>query len=120
MARELIKILAGLGLAWAAAADPTGANELFLYNWSNYTSPELLKKFEAETGIRVRLDIYDSNETLLARLQAGATGYDVIVPSDYMVAVMIRNGLLERIKARSLPNFANVAPIFASPPFDRD
>jgi spermidine/putrescine transport system substrate-binding protein len=120
MTRELIKILASLGLAWAAAAGPTVANELFLYNWSNYTSPELLKKFEAETGIRVRLDIYDSNETLLAKLQAGATGYDVIVPSDYMAAVMIRNGLLERINARSLPNFANVALIFASPPFDRD
>ena len=50
-----------------------------------------LASFEAETGIRVTLDVYDSNETMLAKLQAGAAGYDVIVPSDYMVAVMIRD-----------------------------
>ena len=120
MAGAPTTILAGLGLAWAVVVGPAGANELFLYNWSNYTPPELLSKFEAETGIRVTLDVYDSNETMLAKLQAGATGYDVIVPSDYMVAVMIRAGLLERIDARGLPNFANVAPIFANPPFDRE
>jgi spermidine/putrescine transport system substrate-binding protein len=61
------------------AAGPAGAKELFFYNWSNYFPPDLLKKFEAETGIRTTLDVYDSNETLLAKLQAGATGYDVVV-----------------------------------------
>jgi len=110
--------LVGAILALALNLSPVSARELFFYNWSNYFPPELLKKFEAETGIKVTLDLYDSNETLLAKLQAGATGYDVIVPSDYMVGVMIRAGLLERIDAKSLPNFKNVAPIFASPPFD--
>ena len=110
--------VAGLGLAWTLVADPADARELFLYNWSNYTPPELLQAFEAETGIRVTLDVYDSNETMLAKLQAGAAGYDVVVPSDYMVAVMIQGGLLERIDARSLPNFKHVAPVFASLPFD--
>lgn len=103
------------GLAtWA----PAQAKELYFYNWSNYYPPDLLKKFEAETGIRTTLDVYDSNETLLAKLQAGATGYDVVVPSDYMVAVMVRDGLLERIDAKSMPNFKNVSETFLGLPFD--
>ena len=55
--------------------------ELFIYNWTEYTPPALVEKFEAETGIKVSVDTYDSNETLLAKLQAGATGYDLVVPS---------------------------------------
>ena len=61
--------VAALSLA-AGAARAQG--ELFIYNWSNYIPPELLQKFEQETGIRVTLDVYDSNETMLAKLQAGA------------------------------------------------
>lgn len=98
-------VAAGLafGLGQAAAAE-----ELFLYNWSNYFPPELLEKFEADTGISVTLDVYDSNETMLARLQAGAAGYDVVVPSDYMMQIMIEEGLAERIDAGEMENFANV------------
>ena len=102
----------------AAGAGPAGAKELFFYNWSNYFPPDLLKKFEAETGIRTTLDVYDSNETLLAKLQAGATGYDVVVPSDYMIPVMVRDGMLERIDAKAMPNFGNIAPNFLGLAFD--
>jgi spermidine/putrescine transport system substrate-binding protein len=105
-------------LALALAAGTAEARELFFYNWSNYYPPDLLKKFEAETGIRVTLDVYDSNETLLAKLQAGATGYDVVVPTDYMIPVMVREGMLERIDARSMPNFENVSQTFLGLPFD--
>lgn len=118
MGRTRTAALAGLGLAFAATGGAAGAGELFLYSWSNYTPPDLLERFEAETGTRVTLDVYESNEMLLAKLQAGGSGYDVVVPSDYMVPVMVRAGLLERIDARGLPNFANVGPVFASPPFD--
>lgn len=61
----------------------SGSGVLNLYNWTDYIDPALLDKFTAETGIEVILDVFDSNETLLAKLQSGATGYDVIMPSDY-------------------------------------
>jgi len=103
-----------------AAAFPTsGSGELNLYNWTDYISPDLLKRFESETGITVNLDNYDSNETLLAKLQAGGANYDVIVPSDYMVAQMIDLGLLEPIAPSSFPNGANIKPEFLDVYFDQ-
>jgi len=93
----------------AAGAFPTaGTGEVHVYNWTDYIDPEELKRFTAETGIKVVLDTYDSNETLLAKLQAGATGYDVIVPSDYMVAQMIDLNLLQNIGVNTFPNAGNI------------
>ncbi len=116
------KLMAALGLGAALALAGGGVEaqdkELFLYNWSNYVPPELLQKFEKDTGIKVTLDIYDSNETMLAKLQAGATGYDVVVPSDYMVKIMISEGLAEKIDAATMPNFKNVAAPHDDPPYD--
>lgn len=105
-------------LSLAAAPGAQAAGELFLYNWSNYFPPELLTKFEQETGIKVTLDVYDSNETMLAKLQAGAAGYDVVVPSDYMVKIMIEEGLAEKIDAGKMENFKNVVPPHDKQPFD--
>lgn len=93
----------------SAGAFPTaGTGEVHVYNWTDYIDPEELKRFTSETGIKVVLDTYDSNETLLAKLQAGATGYDVIVPSDYMVAQMTDLGLLQNIGVNTFPNGANI------------
>lgn len=118
----MTSILKSAAVAFAilagAAGPATAAGELYLYNWTNYFPPDLLKKFEAETGIKVTLDTYDSNETLLAKLQAGGTGYDVIVPSDYMVATMIEAGLLQKIDARGMANFANLNSPFDQQWFD--
>lgn len=86
----------------------TGSGVVNVYNWTDYIDPEELKRFTAETGIEVVLDTYDSNETLLAKLQSGATGYDVIVPSDYMVAQMVELGLLQDIGVSSFPNGGNI------------
>ncbi len=86
----------------------TGSGVVNVYNWTDYIDPEELKRFTAETGIEVILDTYDSNETLLAKLQSGATGYDVIVPSDYMVQQMVDLGLLQNIGVSSFPNGANI------------
>src|SRR4051794_27690091 len=61
--------------------------------WSNYINPKLISEFEKKTGIQVRVSNYSSNEELLAKLQAGASGYDIVVPSDYMVFVMTKLGL---------------------------
>ena len=82
----------------AAAAEPADTGEdaaeqiggdLNLYNWTDYISEDLLARFSDETGIAVNLSNYDSNETMLAALAAGATGYDVIVPSDYIIPQLI-------------------------------
>lgn len=111
--------LATMAAALALMSGPAeAAGELFLYNWSDYIPPALLQKFEQDTGIKVTLDVYDSNETLLAKLQAGAAGYDVVVPSSYMVKIMIDDGLAEKIDVNQMPNFKNVGALFTDPPFD--
>lgn len=94
------------------------AEELHLYNWTDYTAPELLEKFTAETGIKVVVDTYDSNETLLAKLQTGATGYDVVFPSQNFVKIMIDEGLLQKIDIKGMSNYDNVTAKFQSPPWD--
>jgi spermidine/putrescine transport system substrate-binding protein len=92
--------------------------ELFFYNWTEYTPPELIEKFEKETGIKVTVDTYDSNETLLAKLQAGATGYDLVVPSQNFVPIMINEGLIQKVGVHSLPNFKNLKEKWKFPEWD--
>lgn len=94
---------------------------LNIYNWTDYTSPELIEAFEKETGIGVTIDTYDSNETLLAKLQAGGGGYDIAVSSHNFLPIMIKEGLLEEINAKeSLSNFNNIDPAWRGLDFDPD
>ena len=120
MIRRRTSIAAFGALTVSALARPAIAQtrELLLFNWTNYTSPEMLKRFEAETGIKVRLDTYESNEAMLAKLQAGGTGYDIVVPTGPTVQTMVRNGLLLRIDAGAMSNFHNVRAPFDKPEFD--
>lgn len=106
--RKLLGSVACAAALTFSAGSAQAEGELFLYNWSNYFPPDLLEKFEKETGIKVTLDVYDSNETMLAKLQAGAAGYDVVVPSDYMVKIMVDEGLAEKINAGEMSNYKNV------------
>jgi spermidine/putrescine transport system substrate-binding protein len=92
--------------------------ELHIYNWSEYIDPEIYADFEEEFGVKVIEDTFSSNEDLLAKLQAGATGYDLIVPSDYMVAIMIELDLLAELNYDNIPNFGNISDIFRDPPYD--
>jgi len=94
------------------------STELNLYGWSEYVPQALLDGFTQETGIKVNYDTYSSNEELLAKLQAGASGYDVIIPSDYTVAILIKQGLLEEIDLKQIPNFENVVAELKDPYFD--
>ena len=83
------KLLSATALLMATSSLASAEGTLQLFNWGNYTSPELLAKFEKETGIDVTIDTFDSNEAMLAALKAGKMGqYDVAVPTDYMVAIM--------------------------------
>jgi len=94
------------------------AKELHVYNWSEYIDPQIYADFEEEFGVHVVEDTFASNEELLAKLQAGATGYDIIVPSDYMVKIMIEEGLLAELDRENIPNITNIDVKFADPPYD--
>jgi spermidine/putrescine transport system substrate-binding protein len=111
-----------LGIAAAAVlltAGPALADgPLHIYNWGDYTNPKLIEKFTAETGIEVTIDDYDTNETMLAKVRAGNSGYDIVVPSDYAVKIMIDEGLLAETRPDQMPNFKNVDPLWTDPPFD--
>lgn len=96
------------------------AKELHVYNWSEYIDPEIYADFEEEFGVKVIEDTFASNEDLLAKLQAGATGYDLIVPSDYMVAIMRELDLLAPLNYDNIPNFKNISAKFKNPPYDPD
>lgn len=94
------------------------AGKLSIYNWFDYMPQELLDKFSSEYDVEITMDTYDSNESLLARLKAGVTGYDLGVPSDYMVAILIAEGMLEKVHANKLPNFGNIPPKWVDVYFD--
>jgi spermidine/putrescine-binding protein len=94
------------------------ASELTVYNWADYIDEEVITADEEEFGVDIIYDTFASNEDLLAKLQAGAVGYDVIFPSDYMVGTMIDLGLLAEIDTSQLSNFGNLDPLFVNAPFD--
>jgi spermidine/putrescine transport system substrate-binding protein len=94
------------------------AKEIVIYNWSDYVAPEMYELFEKETGIKVIEDNFSSNEDLLAKLQGGAAGYALIVPSDYTVAIMIEEGLIQKIDHANIPNLKNLDAEFTEMYFD--
>ncbi len=115
---RMLAALIGLVLLVAPTASRAEGRELLLFNWSNYMPPALLKRFEAETGIKVTLDTYDTNEAMLAKLQAGGGGYDVVVPTGPTLQAMIRDGLVQKIDAAGMANFHNLRAPFDKPEFD--
>ncbi|MDE0493708.1 MAG: spermidine/putrescine ABC transporter substrate-binding protein [Acidimicrobiaceae bacterium] len=102
--------------AHCAAGETDG--DLTFYNWAEYIDDELLAAFEAETGINVDYTTYESNEEMLTKVESGAAIYDLVVPSDYMVDTMRREGLLLELNYDAIPNSANIDPAFTNPPFD--
>jgi putrescine transport system substrate-binding protein len=110
--------LALLGCLAAAcallAARPARAAEeekvLNVYNWSDYISDDMVANFEKETGIKVRYDNFDSNETLHAKLVAGHSNYDIVVPSSYFARVQLMGGLLKPLDYAQIPNAKNLDP----------
>jgi len=92
--------------------------ELNLYTWVEYIDPAIKEQFEEECGVRINETNFDSNETLLATLQAGGTGYDVIVPSDYMVDIMIEEGMLQELDFNVITNIQHMNPVNVNQYFD--
>ncbi|MGH9464916.1 MAG: ABC transporter substrate-binding protein [Thermoanaerobaculia bacterium] len=108
----------GAEQAAAPTAQPVDAGRLNIYIWSAYLPQEVIDQFAEQTGIDVNFDLYDSNEALLEKLQSGVADYDLVVPSDYMVKILIAEGLIQPLDHAQLPNLANLDPRFLDKPFD--
>jgi putrescine transport system substrate-binding protein len=93
----------------AAASEPE-EKILNIYNWSDYIAPDTIANFEKETGIKVRYDVFDSNEILHAKLIAKNTGYDIVVPSSNWAKLQIDGGLYQKLDKTKLPNMKNLDP----------
>ncbi len=102
----------------ALAASGTWAQELQIYNWGNYTNPKLIEKFEAETGIKVTITDYDSNDTALAKVKAGGHGFDIVVPSNSYIPIWIEEDLLLQSRPDQMENFKNVDPVWVDVDWD--
>ncbi|MGE4551502.1 MAG: PotD/PotF family extracellular solute-binding protein [Desulfovibrionaceae bacterium] len=103
----------------AAAPAPKGSGEVSVYNWTEYMPEEVLKDFEAETGIKVVYSTFESNEAMYAKVKLqGGAGYDIVVPSTYFVHRMREEGLLAELDKAKLPNMANLDPTILDKPYD--
>lgn len=101
-------------------AGAASAEKLQLYNWGDYINPDILAKFTEETGIEVGLDTYSSNEEMLAKIQAGATGYDIVFPSIHMVDIMMNLNLLAKTDINQAADWGNIDPDFLRAKNDPD
>jgi putrescine transport system substrate-binding protein len=103
MTSKLLTTVAALALASAAAAE-----EVRVYNWSDYIDEALLAKFEAETGIKLIYDVFDSNEVLETKLLAGGSGYDIVVPTGTFLQRQIAAGAFQKLDKSKLANYGNL------------
>lgn len=104
-------LLAVLGFSSCSKDD---GKTLYLFNWTYYTPDSVIKLFEQEYGVTVKVDSYASNEEMFAKLKAGAKGYDVVIPSQDYVSIMIKEGMLEEINHEKLTNLSNISPLVLS------
>ena len=100
-----MKVAAGgaLAIGLLAGCGPA-VPELHIYTWSDYISDEVIAAFEKQNNCRVVVDTFDSNEAMFAKLKAGSTGYDIIMPTSYQIPLMVRNGMLRELDHTKLPN----------------
>ncbi len=110
MKKFLLFLIAFIYLAVLVSTCGSRDNELHLYVWADYIKPELIEKFEKECQCHVVYDVFDTNESMYAKLKLGATGYDVIFPSGYFYELMLQQNMLEPIPTDALPNLKNVDP----------
>jgi spermidine/putrescine transport system substrate-binding protein len=103
-------------LATTGLANAEGV--LNIYNWGNYTSPELIKKFEEAHKVKVTITEYDSNDTALAKVRQGGHGFDMVVPSGTFIPIWIQEGLIMEARPDQMENFKNVDPLWVNAEFD--
>jgi spermidine/putrescine transport system substrate-binding protein len=118
MNKRLTIVAMGLALAIGTGA-AHAAGELNIFNWGNYTSPDLIKKFEKAYDVKVTVTDYDSNDTALAKVKAGGHGFDVVVPSANFIPIWVREGLLIETRPDQMENFKNVDEKWVNVPWDK-
>ena len=107
--RKVVSLMLSLvltaSLLTGCSDNKTSSNgEVIVYNWGEYIDPEVITQFEEETGIKVIYDEFETNETMYPKIEAGASQYDLVCPSDYMIDKMIQNGLLAELNFDNIPN----------------
>jgi putrescine transport system substrate-binding protein len=98
-------------MAYAVQSQAAEEKVLNVYNWADYIAPDTIANFQKETGIKVRYDNYDGNETLHAKLVTRKTGYDIVVPASSWAKIQLQGGLLQKLDKSQLPNWKNLDPI---------
>ena len=118
----VVAALLGVGVlvmfALGGQSHKARGGELNVFIWSNYLPDSVIAEFERRYDAKLNIELYDSNEALLAKLQSGSASYDIIVPSDYMVTVLREQGFLEQLNQDALSNLSNIDPQFANLPYD--
>jgi spermidine/putrescine transport system substrate-binding protein len=119
--RIILLLAALLTCAGCQKKQVNGANEgpratesggrLFIYNWTYYTPPSVIEKFESEYGVTVIYDEFASNEDMYAKIQAGGSGYDIVFPSGDYVSIMAKQGMIEKLDKSKLANLSNIDPL---------
>lgn len=114
----MLTLLTGCGGGDSKENKKDAPQVLNLYSWADNFDDEIIKEFEKQYNCKVNYDVFANNEELLAKMQAGGGQYDVIQPSDYMVATMIKLNLLEKLNKDKMPNLKNLTTNFNTPPYD--
>lgn len=102
------RLVSGAMLAACLGGPAAAAEQLNLYNWTIYIDPEVVAAFEKESGVKVTLDNYGTNEEMLAKIQAGADGYDIVFPSVFMQDIMTSLGLVQNAGLKAIPGYDNI------------
>ncbi|HWU00676.1 MAG TPA: spermidine/putrescine ABC transporter substrate-binding protein [Terriglobales bacterium] len=102
----------------ASSRTAAAAEELHIYAWAEELPDEITKDFQKETGIQVTLDTFDSNESMIAKLAAGASGYDIVNPSQYAAQILAKKGLIEKLDHAKLPGLGNLSKVFQNVSYD--
>lgn len=121
--KKIISIVLLISVILTGTAVMTGCSDkvvLNVFNWGEYIDESLIDRFEDETGIKVNYKTYDTNETLLAKLEAGGSSYDVVFPSDYAISEMIKRDMLLPINFDNIPNFKYIDERFKNREYDPD
>lgn len=111
-----------VGIAWiglGAGMAEAQSKRLNLFIWSEYIDPRIMADFEKEFACKVKIDLYEDNESMMAKLEGGGMSlYDVVVPSNYIIQPLIKRKLIQPLRTDRIPNMANIADDFRNPPYD--
>ena len=119
MKKSILKIFLAAALVFAVGMGNIQAKGVLnIYNWGNYTSPDMIKKFEKEYDIKVTITDFSSNDEALTKVKAGGHGFDIAVPSGTIIPVWIKDGLLLESRPDKMSNFKNVDPQWVNVDFD--